>query len=136
MTATNTPTPTATATSTNTPTTTPTSIPFPDITLSCAAEDANANNAKVLKITVQTSAPAPAAASFKFVPTQLAGPVDDILRPGEGTFQLVNIFSNESSATAPGWLAKCDTVGLCTATYPLTETQVTRDIGRTVDCQF
>lgn len=134
-TATQTPTPTTTATATATTVPTATSIPFPDIILSCAAEP-DINNAYLLKITVQTVSPAPSAASFKFVPTQLTGPVDDILRPGPTTFQLVNIFSNESSATAPGWLARCDTANTCTATYTLTETRVTRYIGATVDCQF
>lgn len=130
-------TPTATTTPTPTASMTPTSIPFPDITLSCAAENTNSGNGKILKITVATvGSPAPATASFKFEPTALAGPVDDILRPTEGSFQLVNLFTNQSSATAPGWLAKCDLEGDCTATYTLTETRVTRYIGATVDCQF
>lgn len=138
-TGTSTPTATATATATTTPTATvmptATSIAFPDITLSCVAEP-TINDARLLKITVQTTAPAPSAASFKFVPTQLTGPVDEILRPGPTTFQLVNIFSNQSAATSTGWLARCDTANSCTATYTLTETTVTRYIGATVDCQF
>ena len=136
-TATSTPTGTATSTATSTATTMPTatSVAFPDITLSCAAEP-DLNNARVLKITVQTTGPAPSAVSFKFVPTKLTGPVDDILRPEPTDFQLVNIFPNQSSATSTGWLARCDTANTCTATYTLTETSVTRYIGATVDCQF
>jgi hypothetical protein len=114
---------------------TATSVAFPDITLSCAAEP-DLNNARVLKITVQTTGPAPSAVSFKFVPTKLTGPVDDILRPEPTDFQLVNIFPNQSSATSTGWLARCDTANTCTSTYTLTETSVTRYIGATVDCQF
>lgn len=139
ITATNTPTSTATPTATIMPTATTmptaTSIAFPDITLSCVAEP-TINDARLLKITVQTTGPAPSAVSFKFVPTQLTGPVDEILRPGPTTFQLVNIFSNQSAATSTGWLARCDTANSCTATYTLTETTVTRYIGSMVDCQF
>lgn len=132
-TATGTPTSTVTPTSTQTPTSTPTSIPFPDLTFSCTAEP-TINNARLLKITVQPASQAPAAASFKFVPTQLAGPLDDILQPGP--FQLFNIFTGQISATSPGALTRCDTAGMCRATYTLTESNVTRYIGATVDCQF
>lgn len=138
-TATQTPTGTATPIGTATPTSTapltpiPTSIPFPDLTFSCAAEPTT-NNSRLLKITVQPVSPAPAAASFTWEPTQLAGPIDNILQPGP--FQLVNIFTGQSSATSPGALTKCDTQNTCTVTYTLTETNVTRYLGATVTCQF
>ena len=132
-TATQTPTGTATPTSTAHSTPIPTSIPFPDLTFSCAAEPAT-NQSRLLKITVQPVSPAPAAASFTWEPTQLAGPINDILQPGP--FQLVNIFTGQSSATSPGALTKCDTQGACTVTYTLTETNVTRYLGATVACQF
>ncbi len=133
-TATQTPLPTVTSTATpvSIATATPTSIPFPDITFSCTQEP-SLNNAVLLHLTITTTLPAPSAASFFFEPTELQGPVDNILQP---ISQLTNIFANQTSAESPGALARCDTAGQCTAIYTLTETEVTRYSGTTVDCNY
>ena len=137
-TATRTPLPNATATATNTATATstpiaePTSILFPDVTFTCPQEPA-LNNSVWLYLTVTITEPAPSAASFFFKPTALEGPVDDFLQPLSA---LTNIFVDETTARSPGRLAKCDTAGQCKAIYTVTETEVTRDIGTTVDCNY
>ncbi len=125
-------TPPASATATRTPTAQPTSINFPDVTFSCPQEPA-LNNSVWLYLTVTITEPAPSAASFFFEPTEFRGPVNEIVKPLSA---LTNIFSNETTARSPGRLAKCDSTGQCTAVYTLTETEVTRYIGTTVNCQF
>jgi len=126
-------TPTATGTAGPTPTSTATSIAYPALTYSCVAEPST-NDSVLLRITVQAAEPAPSTASFRFEPTTLSGPIDNILQPGP--FQLVNLFSGETSATSPGALTECNTPNACSVTYTLTETAVTREIGETVVCQF
>lgn len=89
----------------------------------------------LLKITVESAEPAPTGgASFKFEPIATAGPIDDIL--GVGPFSLVILHSNDTSGTSTGDLTRCDTPDACSATFAVTETQVTREIGTTVECQF
>jgi hypothetical protein len=133
--------PTATATATPTatsvgptPTATATSIPFPDVTFACQAEPASGDALRLI-IQAELSAPAPfGGASFRLNFTDEAGPIDDILRPLP--FQLINFFSGDTVREATGFLSKCDQVGQCTATYTVAETNVTRYIDTTVDCQY
>ena len=130
-----TPTPSATPTEVSGPTPTPTgtSIPYPPLTYTCAAVPATGASV-FLEITITSDSPVPSASSFRFEPTTLSGPIDDILQPGP--FQLVNMFSNDTSRTSPGALTQCDTQDACLVTYTLTDTKVTRDIGTTVDCHY
>lgn len=122
------PTPPPTATPTSTSTTEPDS--FPDATFTCPTEPAAADAVK-LQITVNTTAPASKGASFEFDVTSTEGAIS--IQPHG---QLVVMFTGESSAEAPGSLAKCDVAGSCRATYTLTETNVDSLIGETVECSF
>jgi hypothetical protein len=104
------------------------------VTFACQAEPASGDALRLI-IQAELSAPAPfGGASFRLNFTDEAGPIDDILRPLP--FQLINFFSGDTVREATGFLSKCDQAGQCTATYTVAETNVTRYIGTTVDCQY
>lgn len=124
-------TPTITSTPGPTPTATNTSVPYPSLTFTCDSEPATGDSV-LLNITVSSETPVPSTESFRFDPTEKIGPVTF----GANQFALAVLFTDDTEGTAPGRLAECESPNLCRVIYTLTDTDVTRDIGKTVACDF